>query len=652
MSRIPKTILLLFILMAFSVVHSQDRKIDSLKLFLRNPKVHDTTKLTAIETVMDANYTENDPKFYYLNTLIGDLAQKNLRKKNNKVLHETYTSWLAAYYNIKAIDYAHRKDAIHGLAALDKSIALYKSIKAYEDAHYGLIVKGSFYSQFNENTKAISCLFTALKYFEKDKKNNASELAYAMSTLGDIYSKLWNFNKSIQCYKKSVEYLSVKGAFVGLQNDHMKCVAYANIAADYISLEKFPEAIEYNEKALVLAKQLGDRTNISLIYSKVGYAQTQLFAYEQAETSLQQALEFSTNDLTLSQCYIALGTLYREKHETEKALDYIQKALTLGKKLNDLGVQEKAQALLSWIYGDLKDYKKSAFAARRFYKLSDSIRSIATKNVLAQEQLKYDFEKKELNTKLRNEHVAATKNLWIIGISALLLMVLLGGYFYHRNNRQKQAITVMEKEQFKQKLLISQMNPHFIFNSIQNIRALINNRQDAAAVNYLDRFSKLTRQILENSTENYIELAEELEMTENYLSIQQLLYDNKFEYTIDVDEAIDVESIFLPPMLTQPFIENAIKHGLSTIQQNGIIAIRFYMDNGRLFFEVSDNGKGFEVNKNTGNHKSLAMKITQERLSHYTKNADSTIQISNVTDVAGSVKGAQVNFEIPYIYEN
>lgn len=648
LSRLSAFIAFFFV---FSV-YPQDRKIDSLKVILRNPKVHDTTKLTTIETVMDANYTENDPKFYYLNNLIGGLAQENLKKKNNKQLHETYTSWLATYYNIKAIEYAHRKDAIHGLAALDKSIALYKSIKAYEDANYELIVKGAFYSQFNENAKAISCLFTALKYFEKDKKNNASELAYAMSTLGNIHSDMWNHAKSIEYYKKSVEYLSVKGAFVDLQNNHQKCVAYANIAAAYISLEKFQEAIDYNEKALALAKKLNDKTSISLIYAKIGYAEIELSKYDKAEASLKQALEFSTNDSTLSQCYIAMGTLYREKRETLKALDYTRKALELGKKLKDLGVQEKAQGLLSWIYNDLKDYKKSSFAARRFYKLSDSIRTIASKNILAQEQLKYDFEKKELNTKLLNEHQAATKNLWIIGISALLLLVLLGGYFYYRNNKQRQALTVMEKEQFKQKLLISQMNPHFIFNSIQNIRSLIKNKQDTEAVNYLDRFSKLTRQILENSNENYIALDEELEMTENYLSIQQLLYDNKFEYEIDVDESIDAESIFLPPMLTQPFIENAIKHGLANINKNGMIAIRFYMEDEQLFFEVSDNGKGFEANKNNGSHKSLAMKITQERLSHYTKNQNSAIHIHNIEYADGSVKGARVNFEIPYIYEN
>ncbi|UPT71879.1 MAG: histidine kinase [Flavobacterium sp. JAD_PAG50586_2] len=195
------------------------------------------------------------------------------------------------------------------------------------------------------------------------------------------------------------------------------------------------------------------------------------------------------------------------------------------------------------------------------------------------------------------------------------------------------------------------MNPHFIFNSVQNIRSLINDKQEKAAVDYLDKFSKLTRQVLENSEENYIAMDEEVEMIENYLSIQQLLYSNKFEFDITVDEAIDTESVFLPPMLTQPFIENAIKHGLGDTGEGNRISIRFYLKEARLFFEVLDNGKGFGKGTKSSSHKSMAMKITGERLTHYTKNKDFSIQTDNITGIDGTIAGAKVHFEIPYIYE-
>jgi tetratricopeptide (TPR) repeat protein len=652
MFKIRRLITLIFFFFTFSVLYSQDKTIDSLKIILRNPKVHDTTKLTILGSVMDSKYTENDPKYYYLNQLMGTIALKNLKKHNNSVLHETYTLWLGTYYNVLAIDYGHKKEAVKGLAAIDKSIGLYKSIKAYDDVNYQIIIKGSFYSLINENEKAIACLFTALKYFEKDKKKNSGEIAYAMSILGNIYATLGNYRKSIEYNKKVIEYHSFDNTHIDYQKDQLKSVAYANIANGYLSLNEYAEAVAYSEKALGLSKKTGDKTNTSLILSKLALAKMAQLQYNEAEVLLKEALPLSTNERALAQVNLTLGKLYHGKKEYAKAEFYANEALLTGKKTKDLELQEKTYSLLYWIQEDAKDFEKALQTFKLYNQISDSVKTNASKNILAQQQLKYDFEKKELNYKLTSEQENAAKNNWLISLSAALLLIVLGGYFYYRNNKQKQAISVLEKNQIKQKLLISQMNPHFIFNSIQNIRGLINNKQDTAAVNYLDRFSKLTRQILENSNENYISLEEEVEMIENYLSIQQLLYNNKFKFSITVADAIETDSVFLPPMLTQPFIENAIKHGLSNTNENGRIDISFYLKDAQLFFEVSDNGKGFGTDKKSGNHKSLAMKITQERLNHYTKNQNFIVQTNNITDNDGNVKGAKVHFEIPYIYEN
>jgi sensor histidine kinase YesM len=195
------------------------------------------------------------------------------------------------------------------------------------------------------------------------------------------------------------------------------------------------------------------------------------------------------------------------------------------------------------------------------------------------------------------------------------------------------------------------MNPHFIFNSIDNIQSLIHHHQNQEAINYLAKFSKLTRQILENSNENFITLAEELVMIENYLSIQQLLYNNHFNFTITVAESIDADAILIPPMLTQPFIENAIKHGLID-QSEGLISIHFKLEHAALLFEITDNGVGFGTSKKVGNNKSLAMKITRERLKNFSKKDNFEVHTQNIHDTHNNITGAKVFFEIPYLYEN
>ena len=368
--------------------------------------------------------------------------------------------------------------------------------------------------------------------------------------------------------------------------------------------------------------------------------------------ALQNKKDAVVSEEAFFHAYLSMGNLYLRKHDLKKAASYAEKALAISQKINDESYQSEASQLLYEISLADKNFKRALEMFQLHQKLGDASKIEAAKNATAQQLLQYNFEKKELKLKLDAEKKSATQTNWLIALSGALLLLLLGVYFYYRNNKQKHAIAGLEKNQIKQKLLITQMNPHFIFNSVQNIRNLIDLKKNDDAVKYLDQFSVLTRQILENSNENYISLEEEVAMIQNYLSIQQLLYNHKFDFSITVQDTIETDSTFLPPMLTQPFIENAIKHGLSNTSANGMIDIRFFLDAGKLFFEVTDNGKGFDATKSTSNHKSLAMTITRERLVGYTKNNDFTVQADNIKDEHENVVGAKVRFEIPYIYEN
>ncbi|AZA92783.1 hypothetical protein EG343_20400 [Chryseobacterium nakagawai] len=114
----------------------------------------------------------------------------------------------------------------------------------------------------------------------------------------------------------------------------------------------------------------------------------------------------------------------------------------------------------------------------------------------------------------------------------------------------------------------------------------------------------------------------------------------------------DTESYFIPPMLTQPFIENAIKHGIRNKDEKGVIEIVFSFDQEKLIFKIADNGLGFNDEKKQSGHKSMAMKITKERLLNYTQNKDFEVISENKVDAEGNIKGAKIIFEIPYIHEN
>ncbi|MDR2237305.1 MAG: tetratricopeptide repeat protein [Chryseobacterium sp.] len=650
MSKTKLITITAFLFFISSGSFAQDKTIDSLKKELSSPKVHDTVKLLNIGNLIDQTPT-NSNRSVVLNDMMGKLASKNLQKTNPKELHVKYTRYLAAYYSNLGGHYTLKRDAVNAMSSLDKSMALFKSVGSYDEMNYVLVSKGVFYSQINDKEKAIECLFTALKYFEKDPEENQDGISYVNSTLATIYGDQKRYDKAIQYSRKTIDFLNAKKKLVR-DDEYRLSEALINCGSFHLSSGKYEEALGYFNKALVFFRKAENNTYISVCLGKIAQVKMEEGKYQEAESLLKEAVKYDEDELSKANTYINLGDLYYRKKDFAQSESFLSEGFLMSKKIKNLELQENASELLLKVLKENNNYKKALEIYEFQAKLNDSSKTEASKNALAQQQLKYSYEKKALNLKLDAEKKAAAKNNWLIALSGTLLLVLLGGYFYYRNNRQKQKITVLEKDRIKQKLLLSQMNPHFIFNSIDNIQSLIINRKEAVAVSYLDSFSRLTRQILENSSENYISLKEEIEMIENYLSIQQLLYKDKFDFRIDIEKISDTESLFVPPMLVQPFIENAIKHGLKNKDEKGMIDIDFSLNQEKLVFEIADNGTGFSEEKKQPGHKSMAMKITRERLLNYTRNKNFEIISENRVDSEGKMKGAKVMFEIPYICEN
>lgn len=639
-----------FLLFIFSNAYAQDRTIDSLKKEILNPKIHDTLKLSKIANLID-QIPSNSPTSDVLNKMMGEIASKNLKKSNSKDLQIKYTQYLAIYYGNLSSMYEAKRDVVKTLEYADKSIALFKSTGDYYEMNYTLVNKGVFYSHINEYEKAISCLFTALKYFEKNKNENQEGISYVNSVIGSVYIDQEEYLKAIEFLKKTINYFEKKKNLTG-NDQYTLSMVYSNCGSSYLLLKKYPEAVSYFNKALALSKALGDYATTSIILNKLAQVKMEEKEFEESDSLLRKALETDNGELSKANTYINLGDLYYRKKEFKKSESFLEEGFSISKKINNLQLQEKSSNLLFKVYKENNNFKKALEVYEFQNKLKDSSNIEAAKNALAQQQIKYDFQKKQLNLELNAEKKTAVKNNWLIALSGVLLSVVLGGYFYYRNNKQKQKITILEKDRIKQKLLLSQMNPHFIFNSIDNIQSLIINGKENVAISYLNSFSKLTRQILENSNENYISLQEEIDMVENYLSIQQLLYNDRFNYSINIVNVSDTESYFIPPMLTQPFIENAIKHGVRNNDEKGMIEIAFSFSQEKLFFEIVDNGLGFNDEKKPTGHKSMAMKITKERLLNYTQNKAFEVQSENKFDVEGNIQGAKIIFEIPYIHEN
>lgn len=623
--------------------------IDSLKANIANPKLHDTTKLANIALLID-NLFENTAANGYTD-LMGKIARRNLASKNlSPELRKKYTMYLAAYYNNVSIQLENNQNP-KALDYLNKSVELYRSVEADDEFYTSLVSKGLLLSRRKRYKEAIECYFKALKFFEKNKQENVDGISYVYTNLGVLYGDQDQNLTSIKYLKKAIENINKKKEAPTVEDELQKSAIYYNIGSKYIILNNFPEAVKYLNYSLALSDKHQQNSFRSFAQGRLGKIDIHFKRYDDAEKKLLFAKEISESKDSKAFALINLGDVYIHKKQYRKAENYLEEGLGIGQEIKNNDLIEQAFYLLYQVCKANGEYQKAMAMLESYNAIKEATKVEETKNELKRQQLQYSYEKKALNLEIQSQKKNAAKNNWLIGLCALVLLLLVGAYFFYRNAKQKRAIDIFEKNDLRQKLLLSQMNPHFIFNSIDNIQSLIYNKQDKEAVDYLAKFSKLTRQILENSNENYITLDEELSMVDHYLSIQKLLYNNRFDFKVNLAESLDSEAILVPPMLTQPFIENAIKHGLAG-RDNGLISISFSFKNQKLLFEITDNGVGFgEVGKAV-EKKSLAMKITRERLKGLTGKTDFDIKIQNLFDENSQIMGAKVSFEIPYIYEN
>ena len=228
-----------------------------------------------------------------------------------------------------------------------------------------------------------------------------------------------------------------------------------------------------------------------------------------------------------------------------------------------------------------------------------------------------------------------------------------------RSEKEKQIADVRRKAtELEMQALRAQMNPHFIFNSLNSINRFILQNNKAQASEYLTKFSKLVRMILQNSQASLISLEAELEALDLYLEMEALRFNYHFDYKITTSKDLDIEVLQVPPLILQPYVENAIWHGLMHKEERGHLNIEVLEKDDQLYFSIEDNGIGRQKSKELASktatkHKSMGLRITANRIAILQKNGstESPVTIRDLVDSNGVAAGTEVIIKMPLLYD-
>lgn len=564
-----------------------------------------------------------------------------------------YQAGLANSYNVMATVYERIPDLKksilyytmamqlaeeHKLEAL-KGTILYNSASVYEDL-------GDYDKAFQTSTRALAI---------KRKLNDSSGIARSYKQIAQHLSYQKDYMTSISYFQKAIE-IQRK-----LKSKHNLAGTLNSMGVVYTSARQYRRALAALHEALAIRQEEGDSLFVESVYLNLGFCYDGMAKPDSAEYYYLESLKLCRlldNKLDKPIVLNNLGELYFQQNNTALSEAYLLEGLESARTNKSLIDLRDIQRNLSALYADKNDFKKAYFYQEGYIRAADSLMN--EEKMRAVEELTIRFETKEVEEKnmlLQKENDLQKsrlqqRNYLILAILVVAILLVAILFLY---TRQKRFRLQKEKLDIEQKLLQIQMNPHFIFNSLQAIQSFILTNRQKESAGYLTSFSRLMRLILENSKHDLISLDKEADTLAYYLELQQLRFKGVFTYDIRIAPAIDKDFMVVPPMLLQPFIENAIEHGFKDMKEPGLLRVDIFQTSGGLVFEVSDNGMGIDRSKQlkqeNKRHRSYALEIIRKRIEVINESLRTAISLS-IEDLSQSgelQRGTRVKLYIPNI---
>jgi tetratricopeptide (TPR) repeat protein len=672
------------------------REVDSLKQLL--PLTQDSVRVDCLNELGDRysislNSLHQDTGIIYLDQAYNEAVRINytkgiatalMHRGGMELIRHRYS--IAEQYVRKAIPYFKKMQdsppdsghhalgfVLNAQGHFDEALAEYQAVIHFFQKPYSererMVIRtsleflGCIYGYKGDLEKGFELAQKGLA--ESEQKNDSLGIAFSLRIFGDLYQSMDDHHMALEYYHASI-------AMGGKYDPYLSLP----IAAVHNAMQHYDSALYYHQRTSV-KDPAGPYVQIVLgeIYLNQKKYHEALQIFKRVESFLKK--NNGRKDLLrlfpdMAKVYLALGNY-------PASLYYAKNGLALGQATGARHYIANGFKLLATIYEMVGDNKRSYAYLQQYIKLKDSLLSDQFKAKLFAYRSKVENEKKQtqigrLNKekqisqqqlKIQQQQLQQASLLKKILIGGILAFVLLGIILFRnlilkqRNEKLKsertQAILQHKTVELEMQALRAQMNPHFIFNCLSSINRFILKNESEAASDYLTKFSRLIRMVLLNSKQTFISLQDELETLRLYLEMERLRFPDAFDYNISLVNDIDPESIFIPPLLLQPFAENAIWHGLMHKQGQGHLDIELSLHGKILTSTITDNGIGRSKadrikSKSTEKQKSMGLQITTERLAllNHDSNVKTFFTIQDLTDDSGEPAGTQVILKIHF----
>ncbi len=641
------------------ILTKNGERINSYRLDGRsNYYINDETEVK--ETVPKADKNLDSARFYSKKDAYKsiDFVEKHLKSKKKHTLVELAQSYALLgdnYLHLKQYDLAisNYYKSLQSIENTDvqlnlgKSYALSGNISESNNIYKTVLNKkntalqqimaqeGMGYNTENNIPKALEYYRAALALAEKNKIT--SKIAELNAKIAELLAKSGN---------KSESNAYLQNTLRSSENEPIqKRVSVQNQVADvYQSNKDFDSEIELRKKTI---SEL-EKANVNKISSETnGF--------------------FNDDAISISQLNLEIGRAYIDKKEFDKAIPYLEKSAQNAKKFKDLEVEKNALQKLSELYKNIGNSKKALENYQEYAKLVDllyqqkeleiqsamslsnelrdkqnRINSLEKDRVLSESQ----YQLFESEQKLAVANYRRQKML-ILGMGIVLVLLGISVLAMYRSNKQKK----LANNVLALKSLRSQMNPHFIFNALNSVNNFIAQNDERAANRYLTDFSTLMRSVLNNSEEDFIPLTKEIELLKLYVQLEHSRFTDKFDYTLDIDENLNEEQFQIPPMLIQPYVENAVWHGLRYKETKGFLKIEFIQkDADTILISISDDGIGRQKSKelktqNQKKQESKGMNNVKKRIEILNEMYADKVKV-NISDLHPDGSGTKVVVEL------